>query len=207
MTPTRNPDQTREALLHAAFEEIYQHGFQAASLDRILSRTGVTKGALYHHFKNKKELGYAVVDEVIRPMMHATWIAPLTSSDDPIESLRSSFLKARKERGEEACTCGCPLNNLAQEMSPLDEGFRQRIHAALQSWQQGISQALRHGQVSGTVESTVDCDKAATFILAAMEGTVGLAKNSQSPKVFEAAMYGLELFFESLRPARVTVAG
>ena len=67
----RNPEQTRQALLEAAFEEIYRVGFQAASLDRILDRAGVTKGALYHHFKNKLELGYAVLEEVVRPTMRA----------------------------------------------------------------------------------------------------------------------------------------
>jgi AcrR family transcriptional regulator len=52
---------TRDKLLKAAFEEIYRRGFQAASLDTILAKAGVTKGALYHHFPDKGALGYAVV--------------------------------------------------------------------------------------------------------------------------------------------------
>ena len=203
--PVRNPDRTRQLLLQAAFEEIYEHGFQAASLDNILARTGVTKGALYHHFKNKTALGYAVVDEVIRPMIREVWIEPLSDSDDPIAALKQTFLEARESQGAEVCTCGCPLNNLAQEMSPLDEGFRQRIHSALQGWQQGLSQALRHGQVSGTVREDVDTDKTATFLLAALEGTVGLAKNAQDESVFEASWYGLEQFLDSLRRTEVSV--
>ena len=206
MPTTRNPDQTRQLLLDAAYEEIYQHGFQAASLDNILARTGVTKGALYHHFKNKQALGYAVVDEVIRPQIREAWIEPLLSADDPIAGLKAVYLRAREERGELACQCGCPLNNLAQEMSPLDEGFRQRIHSAFQSWQQGISQALRHGQVTGTVRADLDTDKTATFLLASLEGTVGLAKNSQNAAVFEATQYSLEHFLDSLRPVAVPAA-
>jgi len=57
------PD-TRSKILFAAYKEIHLHGFQAASLNNILAHTGVTKGALYHHFPNKTELGYAVIDEV-----------------------------------------------------------------------------------------------------------------------------------------------
>jgi len=56
----RDPQATRQALLLAAFEEIHEQGFRAASLDRILERAGCTKGALYHHFENKTALGYAV---------------------------------------------------------------------------------------------------------------------------------------------------
>src|SRR4030095_5203309 len=69
---TRAPDATRQKLLYAAFEEMYRSGFQAASLDAILAKAGVTKGALYHHFPDKAALGYAVVDEVVRaPVLEA----------------------------------------------------------------------------------------------------------------------------------------
>ncbi len=206
MTTPRDPDKTRQALLEAAFDEIYEQGFQGASLDSILARTGVTKGALYHHFKNKLDLGYAVVDEVIRPKIREVWVEPLLDADDPIEGLKSVYMQAGEVMGEQVCTCGCPLNNLAQEMSGLDEGFRQRLHGALQSWQQGISQALRHGQVAGTVRDDIDTDKTATFLLASLEGTVGLAKNSQSEAVFEASKYALDHFLDSLRPAAVPAA-
>ena len=68
---------TRELLLGAAAREIHAHGFQAASLSRILAETGVTKGALYHHFPSKLALGYAVVDECYAPRLRKHWIDPL----------------------------------------------------------------------------------------------------------------------------------
>lgn len=199
MTPTRDPDATRQLLLEAAFAEIYEHGFQGASLDNILAAAGVTKGALYHHFKNKRALGYAVVDEVIRPQIHEYWIAPLDENDDPVETFRRIFFRARKEKGAEAIHYGCPLNNLAQEMSPLDEGFRQRTQRVLEIWHQAVVHALRRGQATGTVRRDIDCEKAALFILASLEGTIGLAKNQQSEMPFDACWYGLERFLEGLR--------
>jgi len=62
---SRDPERTRELLLQAAFQEMCRSGFRSADLDAILAAAGVTKGALYYHFDNKKALGYAVVDEVI----------------------------------------------------------------------------------------------------------------------------------------------
>ena len=53
MSTVRNPDQTRARLLEAAFEEIYQHGFQGMRVDEILERTGLKKGAFYHHFSTQ----------------------------------------------------------------------------------------------------------------------------------------------------------
>ena len=64
----RDLAQTRHDILSAAFDEIYTNGFRASSLDAILERTDLTKGALFHQFASKLELGYAVVDEIIVPM-------------------------------------------------------------------------------------------------------------------------------------------
>src|SRR6202041_3327316 len=61
----RDPERTRGRLLQAAFQEMHRSGFRSADLDAILAAAGVTKGALYYHFDNKKALRYAVVDEVI----------------------------------------------------------------------------------------------------------------------------------------------
>ena len=85
----RQPDITRSRLLDCAYEEIHQRGFRSASLDSILEKAGVTKGALYHHFDNKAALGYAVVDEIIRPFMQGFWL-PLVDAEDPIATAIST---------------------------------------------------------------------------------------------------------------------
>ena len=58
----RNPEQTRDRLLQAAFQEVFRHGFQSAGIDAILAATNVTKGALYYHFESKEALGFAVIE-------------------------------------------------------------------------------------------------------------------------------------------------
>ncbi len=79
----RDPERTRERLLQAASREIYRSGFQSAGLDTILASAGVTKGALYYHFKSKEALGYAVVEEVIAPDVHGKWVRPLRERQGP----------------------------------------------------------------------------------------------------------------------------
>lgn len=201
MLTARNPDRTREALLQAAFEEIHRHGFQAASLSRILIKAGVTKGALYHHFPSKIALGYAVVEEVILPQKLAEWVAPMQTSDDPLPIFRQLLQRA----GEELCAdperilLGCPLNNLAQEMSPIDEGFRQRLNAIFALWQQSLTAALQRGQAAGTVRAEVDADAAAGFILAAIEGCIGMAKHARAPELLMRCGGGLLQYLDSLR--------
>jgi TetR/AcrR family transcriptional regulator, transcriptional repressor for nem operon len=195
----RDPVRTRQRLLQAAFQEVYRSGFQGSDLEAILDRAGVTKGALYHHFENKEALGYAVVDEVLATMMRDKWLRPLEDARNPIDALsrivQSTSTKPEWLRG------GCPINNLAQEMSPLDEGFRRRLAKLFGGWRDGIAAALRKGQKRGLVRSDVDPDERAVFLVAVYEGYLSLAKNSQDARILRAGKRILILHLESLRPS------
>jgi TetR/AcrR family transcriptional regulator, transcriptional repressor for nem operon len=196
----RNPERTRARLLQAAFEEMHRSGFRNADLDAILAKAGVTKGALYYHFHNKEALGYAVVDEVIASLTCEKWLRPLQNTKNPIDTLigiiQSTSLKP------EHLQRGCPLNNLSQEMSPLDEGFRKRAAKVFGDWHDAIAVALREGQKRGVVRSDVNAKDTATFLIAAYEGYVSLTKNSQDARMLQSGKKNVSRHLESLRPVR-----
>lgn len=199
MVIRRDPDKTRETILAAAFEEIHAQGFRSASIDNILRRTGVTKGALYHHFPNKAALGYAVVDDVIRPWAEEM-MAPLSDPDlDPLTTLlRIGFEQAELDT-QGSPMLGCPVNNLIHEMSPLDDGFRSRLSDIMKSWRESIAGAIRRGQNSGIIREDVHADDAAAFALAAYSGCIGAAKSTSQPQLVEACFRGMTAYVNSLR--------
>ena len=190
-------DRTRRNLLNSAFHEIHRSGFQAASLDAILENSGVTKGALYHHFENKKALGYAVVDEVIGKLVMDRWLLPLQETENPIDGFLDMLRMT--DFPPELLQNGCPLNNLVQEMSPLDDGFRERLRKILRQWEQGMADALRRGQGKGYVQPDADPDEVAMFLVATLEGYAALVKNSQSVRVLKSCANELARYLETLR--------
>jgi AcrR family transcriptional regulator len=196
----RDPERTREALLQAAFGEIYRSGFRGSDVETILGSAGVTKGAMYHHFDNKEALGYAVVDEVVAGIMREKWQSPLQNARDPLDAL-IGVVRSTSLRPEHVCG-GCPLNNLSQEMSPLDEGFRKRTAKVFNEWHGAVAAALRSGKRRGTVRKDVNADEAATFLIAAYEGYMSLAKNSQDARGLRAGQKALVRYLETLRPRR-----
>jgi TetR/AcrR family transcriptional repressor of nem operon len=196
----RNPDQTRRRILEAAFIEMYRNGFQGMRLDEVTAASELTKGALYHHFPNKQALGYAVVEEIIRPMMEAIWLEPLQQASDPLQGLVNVIEHMPEAKPSEMMIqYGCPLNNLAQEMSPLDEGFRQRLDQVFNIWHQVISDALQTARSKGIIREDIDCEDTATFVMAAMEGCIGIAKNAQSVDRLMACNRGLMQYLLSLK--------
>ena len=198
----REPDVTRGKLLAAAFEEIYRHGFQAASLDRILAGAGVTKGALYHHFPDKAALGYAVVEEIVTGPVLKVYLDRLEESPDPLAALQDVLRRRADDFAAGGVELGCPLNNLAQEMSPLDERFRRRVAQVLDAWTAGYVRALERAKVLGVVRRDVNPDQVAAFIVAAVEGSFGMAKNAKSVATLRSNLDTLVTFLDTLRPAR-----
>lgn len=190
---------TRQIILQAAYEEIHACGFQAASINKILSSTNVTKGALYHYFTTKLDLGYAVVDELLATQIQTQWVEPLLKADDPVASLKEIIMQAGQEITEEDIQCGCPLNNLAQEMAPVDEGFRSRVEDIYNMWRKGIEQALEKGQKKGFVNKDINTKSVATMIVASLEGCMGLAKNAQSKKVLMQCGQSIMDYLDSLK--------
>ncbi len=192
---------TRQKILDIAAEEIHLCGFQACNISAIINKAGISKGALYHHFENKQALGYAVVDEVFAPKMIAMW-KPVFSSDDPIAAMTSLFREALNWTDCECISRGCPMNNLAQEMSQVDEGFRLRINDAMCRWQNGIELSLQRGQANGYVKPEINAKQTAIFLIASIEGGYGLAKNAQDIGILSACVTGLIAYLETVVGSR-----
>lgn len=192
-------EDTRMAILLAAFLEMHEKGFQAASLAQILKHTGVTKGALYHHFPSKKDLGYAVVDELLSERMRYFWIEPLKRGADPVDTLVGILNEGRERITDRDIQLGCPVNNLAQEMSAIDEGFRQRLGKILTDWRGAIAQSLMNGQQAGQLKKDFDADAMASFLVSGLQGCIGMAKNAQSHDVITQCGASLICILNTLR--------
>ena len=196
---SRAPEQTRRRLLEIAYDEIYRHGFQGLRVNTVLEKAGLTKGALYHYFPSKQALGYAVVDEIIAALIREVWIDTLDSADDPTAAISMAMEKATAAKGLDMLKFGCPLNNLAQEMSPIDSGFRDRTLKIFHDWREAFVRALERGKQHGLIRREIDSRAAATYIQGTLEGCIGLAKNEGDGRLVEMCASQLRRYLESLR--------
>jgi TetR/AcrR family transcriptional repressor of nem operon len=198
---TKAPEATRRRILDAAFAEFFVHGFQGGSMNRIVEQAGVTKGALFHHFDGKHELGYAVLDDVIGPLLLQRWLEPLVDTSDPLTVIQDAFSRhVHADIASGAWLNGCPLNNLAQEMSPLDSGFQARIDRLYDTWRTHLTAALARGIAAGTVAGDLEPSNTAALIVAAQMGIWGSGKSTRSSAVMLQATYGLVDALARMRP-------
>src|SRR2546428_1921071 len=112
----RDGKPTRDAIVAAATRLMQIKGYNATSLDDVLTASDVGKGSFYHYFRSKEELGHAILDRVIGsftpptvdPCFSYPGIKPLT----PIRRFFDRLVEAQRERN---CVAGCPLGNLASQ--------------------------------------------------------------------------------------------
>ena len=195
---TRNLEQSRKEILDVAFIEVFKLGFQGVSIDDIVKKTSMTKGAFYHHFPTKLDFGYALVEDVITPMIIERWIKPLENYENPLEGILKQLRELIGKSSPADLKLGCPLNNLVQEMSPIDSGFKKRLNAALTLWIDETEKHLKRAKKSGHIKSDVNTRHAAHFIVMAHEGFYGMLKGLDDPHAFNALHDSLKRYFQSI---------
>src|SRR5262245_32651583 len=147
---------TRDQILDAAARLIHLRGYHCTSLDDVLRDSGVGKGNFYYYFKSKEDLGYAIIDRVVHGFVQRTlgpaFAAP---SGDPIVQIHGFLDRVVENQRERNCVGGCPMGNLASELSDVHEGFRQRLADIFSLWRVELANVLRRGQEVGKLSSDV----------------------------------------------------
>lgn len=175
MNTEKDPKATRLRILEVAAEEMAAHGYKAASLSVILAKSGVSKGALYHHFPSKLALGHAVIDELYSGQFQEFWSFPL-EHEDPLEALGQFLLAIPTHVTEEAMTEGCPVCHLAIEMSAEEESFRERVQALFEWLRKRVQAAFTLAGGNGQLRAGVVPEDASRFLVAGIQGVQMQAK-------------------------------
>jgi len=196
---TRNLEKSRKEILEVAFWQVFEHGFQGVSVDDIVKKTSMTKGAFYHHFPTKLDLGYALVDEIIGPLTATRWTAPLEDYDNPLDGILKQMKNNIGKAEPKELKLGCPLNNLVQEMAPLDEGFRLRLEKALNLWIDETDKHLQRAKKNGFLKKGINTRHVAQFVVMAHEGFYGMLKGLRDPKAFDTLYDSLKIYFDSIQ--------
>jgi len=193
--------QTRSDILEAAFTEIHEQGFRAASLDNILKKTNVSKGALYYHFPNKKALGYAVFEEVIKPYAYDRWLWEKLDdpSNNPIDVFEEIAKQMLNDTTEAMIQLGCPICNLSNEMSGVDEGFQERFLNMHEQWRDHLTRALKRGQENNQIVKDVNAEEVAVFLMSTHDGASSISKATQSLQTYKYCINQLARYVQGLR--------
>jgi len=175
---TNDPEGMRRRVLDVAEASFQARGYHASSLCELMAAAGVTGGALHHHFPTKKALALAVIEERVAAAVDETWIAPVRAAGSAREGVRAVFEAVARELEQQGFVRGCPLNNLAHELSLADPDFRSALAGIFAAWRRAIADKVRADQQAGR-EADTDPERFATLTVAAYSGAMSMAKTAQ----------------------------
>ena len=166
---------TRLNILKKAFELIYRNGYRTTSVDEIIATTQVTKGAFFYHFKNKDEMGIAMINEILYPGMTRSITSHL-QHDNPKEAIFRVMKHMLLEDNFFDVKYGCPAINLVEELASYNTAFNAALQKLTDQLKKLIEQCLEEGKTAGNLRQDTPTEQAALFILSGYGGARNLGK-------------------------------
>jgi TetR/AcrR family transcriptional repressor of nem operon len=188
---TNDPEGLRQKVLDVAETAFQEKGYHATSLGDLMQAASVTGGALHHHFPTKKAIGLAVIGERVAAAVEETWIQPVTAAPSARDGVRQVFARVADELDAQGFVHGCPLNNLAHELSLADADFRAALNRIFEAWRAAIAEKIRLDQKSGAEGEWTDPEHFAALTVATYSGAMSMAKTAQNAGALRMCAEGL----------------
>ena len=184
--PTEKGRAMRARIVDAAAELIFERGIAEVSLGDIQEKSGASKSQLYHYFADKNDLLRAVIERQERDVLgrHRVVFESLGDWDD-LQRWRDAIVAFQASRG---CRGGCPIGSLASGLAELDDGARDQLSDAFESWVGLIAEGIARMVERGDIRADADAEALAIGVLASLQGGLLMAETARSTRPLEIAL-------------------
>lgn len=177
---------TRQRILDAACDLVFEHGAMALNLDDVRAATGTSKSQLYHYFTDKSDLIHAVVARQGERVLDLQ--RPVLGDVDGWDALRRWRDYVVDVVASLNCRGGCPIGSLADELSETDEHARTVAASLFAQWQGLLVDAFQAMVRAGQMRPDADLDRLGLATMASLQGGLLLSKTTRSTDPLEVAL-------------------
>ncbi len=181
---TRKGQMTRQRIIDAAAELIFEHGVGHTTIEGVRAAAGVSSSQLYHYFDDKPALVHAVIEHQADTIVDAQRTFELSS----LAGLRAWRDWVIQNQRELHCSGGCPIGSLGSELAETDPDARAQVSEGFERWEAAIRSGLREMHEVGRLTPEADPDALALALLAALQGGLLLTQIERDTKPLEAAL-------------------
>ncbi len=180
--------ETREKILRAAARLFALKGYHDTKLEEVLDTAEVTKGAFFHHFRDRDDLGFAVLDwhmDQRRQLLDAIeQELPLAEQAHPLQRLfrRLDAIQEMVRRREHR-KGGCIIGNMSTALSDCHDGFRKRLAECFDEMAQEFQPHLEAAARPLRPTRRPDINELARYIVTVIEGAIMQARTLGDAKL------------------------
>lgn len=192
----KQPERTRQVLLAAADAEFSVHGYSATGIGSIVLRSGLTKGALFHHFPDKQKLAAAWIAETLAEGIAELWIIPLemaTSLDD----LQAICRRRCSEGTSDDATSA--LVAIAAEVGARDGVLGEVLEGVFGTWRSAVAALFERGRTAAWIHPSIQPELEAALLVSAFGGFSVSLRLSPLPETRQRFSSAFAAYLETLR--------
>lgn len=202
--------QTRERILAAAEPLVLRQGYAGTSLDDILGASGLTKGAFFHHFKDKAAFARALVERCAcndTARFERCAAAAEAAFDDPLDQALT-FLEAMEDFIEQRAKpiSGCMLAACTHEIMQFEPELQAYIGQCFRRWSAVYEKKFEAVLARYKPAAPVTARDLAEQVLSIFEGALVLSRSFNDPALVVRQLRQFRQYFALLFAARVQYA-
>ena len=192
--------ETKKLIIETSFDMFYSNGYNNTSIHDIMKKTNLTKGAFYHHFKNKLEIGKKVIEDILSLRIYNGFIKPLNENKSKSVSdlLVYVFTERIENFTEKEKALGCPANNMINEIGCSVHDFREPLRKLMDGWKDALINVIEMGKKNNEIKKEVDSNAAATYLICSFEGARGIRKIYNDDALFNNYLEAVKEYIRSI---------
>jgi AcrR family transcriptional regulator len=174
-------DSTRQKIIVKSAELFNTRGYAASSLADIMKVTGLQKGGIYNHFKNKDEIASASFDHAYHLVLNRfkDKLALDKTSTDKINSIIDVFVSYGENP---VIKGGCPIFNTAMDATDVHPKLKKKAQEAINTLLKYVEIKIEEGKIEGEFKPEVNAADFALMLVSCMEGALMVSRVNQSSK-------------------------
>lgn len=192
-------DLTRQNIIEKSMQLFSVKGYFNTSIADIVKASGLTKGGLYGHFRNKKDIWYTVYDECVR-IWKSIVFSGVRDISDPLERIERVIENSMKNYlGAGVFEGGCFLLNSLVDFSGQSSTMSNQVLEGFQAFSQLLGLWLEEAEQKGMLRDGLNLGEIANFMVISLNGAPPLYAASKDPAVWQQTMSQLHFYIQHLR--------
>lgn len=190
---------TKLHIVQQAFTLFYENGFKSTSVNEVMKAARMSKGAFYHHYENKTQLGLEVIELKIQKRVYEGMIAPLYEQGNALEILEHTFINRIKAFPLYDKEQGCPMNNFINEVGSYEKSYQVALKKIVENWKTALVEIIERGKSQNVIKKEIPSEAVAIYLISAFEGIRGIRKLYKDDAVLEQYISGLSLYLKQFK--------
>ena len=186
-------------------ELFYQKGYYNTSVDDILKKLSLSKGAFYYHFSSKEDFFIQIIDNLLARKVYSMLIEPIEGHDDPIQLITNCFEDSLETAVHNELDHGFMLSNFINEFNGRNPIIMKHLCDILKIWEVNLVSTIQKGKLNGHIDRHTDSEGVALYLISSFIGIRTLMVETSPTARKYRFMAQLRQYFKSIEVKQVSI--